>query len=134
MFVVVEDVHGDRVYVENLWRVVRANSPSVVALEMLPKGPYDPATAHSVTRYYGSYYDTLAAQLAADGFQVVGLEEPQHRPFPDTTLGRWRNVVTRGIGRIERDWARTIAEYGGSVVAFVGSMHVKPLLAATRRC
>jgi len=128
MLTVVSDTHGDFRKVLKLLRTIKRLEPSVIAFEMLPRGKFDPETAHTVSHFFGPYYYHVAKILSRK-YKVIGLEEQQHRPFlQSTTRGIWRNLVAR-TRNIEGDWARTLKPYRHeNIVAFVGSWHKEPLI------
>lgn len=122
------DLHGEKVFLNKFIEFVTMHRPDIVALEMLPIGPYNEETAHTVTQYFGDEYLEAAKYFHSMGIRVVGLEEKRHRPFHSTAAGIWKNMVIRTQGYIEQDWLNYLEQYRGMTVAILcGRFHADKL-------
>ena len=124
---IVSDIHGDPIFLERFKRSVKTFQPDVIAMEMLPLGPFNPQTAHSVTHYFGQQYYDVAEELSKH-YTVIGLEKPSHRPYPETTRGFFKNMILRASGRLEKDWIDTLSHYKNKrILLYCGKMHAEKL-------
>jgi len=124
---IVSDIHGDPIFFERFQRSVETFHPDVIAMEMLPLGPFNPQTARSVTHYFGTQYYDIAEELSKK-YIVVGLEKPSHRPYPKTTRGFFQNMILRASGVLEKDWIETLSPYKNKrILLYCGKMHAEKL-------
>jgi len=123
---VFSDTHGEYEHLRNFVHFVNMHKPDIVAMEMLPLGPYNADTAESVTQYFGTQYLEAIQEMAKRGHNVVGLEKKEHRPFINTAAGIWKNMLIRTKGQIEEDWMEYLKTFHGHTVAlFCGSFHAE---------
>ena len=125
---IVSDIHGDPIFFEKFKRSIETFQPEVIAMEMLPLGPFDPQTARSVTHFFGAQYYDIAEELSKT-YTVIGLEQHSHRPYPKTTRGFFLNMILRASGVLERDWIETLSHYKNKrILLYCGKIHAEELL------